>query len=261
MARYAQTLQTFFPNKKIRVDVGLRSREAKKLTGIRTQVTRAVSDFISEELKKGGFGGKLSSKQKNAFRKAAGTRGDPSPDALIDLDEFESALRDIGKPMSLSESAIIKDNVQRITTAETKVTGVGSTDTIEITSFQIGKGREQDAKKIQTAAKGRSNIAGQDAVNLLFSKPFKQYRDRLFIAAKNKLENLTLVSTIDPAGKTGLDVRFIANPIDKIPLTKANILKYFDIRFRPRSGKPDQFRLTISTKASYTREIKNKQLI
>lgn len=258
MARYAQTLQTFFPNKKIRVDVGLRSREAKKLTGIRTEVTRAVSDFISEELKKGGFGGKLSSKQKNAFRKAAGTRGDPSPDALIDLDEFESALRDIGKPMSLSESAVIKDNVQRITTAETKVTGVGSTDTIEITSFQIGKGREQDAKKIQTAAKGRSNIAGQDAVNLLFSKPFKQYRDRLFIAAKNKLENLTLVSTIDPAGKTGLDVRFIANPIDKIPLTKANILKYFDIRFRPRSGKADQFRLTISTKASYTREIKKQ---
>jgi hypothetical protein len=258
MARYVQTLQTFFPNKKIRVDVGLRSQEAKKLGSIRNEVTRAVSDFISEELKKGGFGGKLSSKQKNAFRKAAGTKGDPSPDALIDLDEFEGALRDIGKPMSLSESAVLKSNVQRITTAETKVSGVGSNDSIELTSFQIGKGREKDAKKIQAARGSKSNISGQAAVDLLFSRPFKQYKDRLFIAAKNKLENLTLVSTIDPAGKAGLDVRFIANPLDKVPLTKANILKYFDIRFRPRSGKVDQFRLTISTKAAYTQELKKQ---
>jgi hypothetical protein len=255
MAKYVQTLQTFFPNKKIRVDVRLRSINEKKLIQIRNEVTSAVSDFISEELKKGGFGGALSKTQKSRFKSAAGAKGDVSPDGLIDIDEFESALASIGKPMSLSESSVIKNRAQRITTQEAKVTGVGGLDTIDLTSATVPRTDSKSVKKIKSVAGARTDFADKDAINLLFTKPFTEYRNRLFTSVKNKLENLTLISTIDPSGKTGLDVRFIANPLQKIPLTKANFSKYFKIRFRERNG---AFRVSIIANAALTNDLKKQ---
>ena len=121
MTKYAQILKQNFPDGKIRNDLGLRSKEARALSKIRGIVQDDVSNFISEELEKGGYGGALSSSQKGAFKRAIGAeKGDPSPDSFLDLDDFEAAGRAVGIKLEISQSRVIRDKARRVGTSEAK---------------------------------------------------------------------------------------------------------------------------------------------
>jgi hypothetical protein len=88
---YTAGLKSLFPNGKIRNDLQLRSKEAKKLSGIRTEVTRIFSDYLSEELRKGGFGGAFSlNNKKLPLNVRTGAKGDISPDSILDLDALNN---------------------------------------------------------------------------------------------------------------------------------------------------------------------------
>ena len=259
--RYTQILKTVYPNGKIepKAFLGLRTKEAKALSKIRGIVQDDVSNFISEELRKGGYGGALSSSQKGAFKRAIGAeKGDPSPDSFIDLDDFESAAASVGLKIQVSQSKVIRDQARRVGTTEAKYTGLGVSDSIDITSVQIRADEQAKIKAIQRQLKGRTGFSGPDALKLLNTPPFADTKKRLLLAAKNKLENLTLISDIDIQGNPGLNVLFVPNPIGKLNLNSDSILsKYFEFRFKPREGKGGQvFRAIIIAKPAFARDMK-----
>lgn len=259
MTKYAQILKQNFPDGKIRNDLGLRSKEARALSKIRGIVQDDVSNFISEELEKGGYGGALSSSQKGAFKRAIGAeKGDPSPDSFLDLDDFEAAGRAVGIKLEISQSRVIRDKARRVGTSEAKYTGLGTSDDIDITSVQIGSADRAKIQAVQRTLKGRTGLSGADALKLINTKQFSDVKKRLLLATRNKLENLTLISDIDIDGNPGLNVLFVPNPIGNLDLNKDAILtKYFEFRFKAREGSGGNvFRVIIKAKAAFAKDMK-----
>lgn len=259
MSNYVQILKVNFPDGKIRNDLGLRSKEARALSKIRGIVQDDISNFISEELRKGGYGGALSSSQKGAFKRAIGAeKGDPSPDSFLDLDDFEAAGRAVGIKLEISQSRVIRDKARRVGTSEAKYTGLGTSDDIDISSVQIGSADRAKIQAIQRNLKGRTGLSGADALKLINTPQFKDIKKRLLLATRNKLENLTLISDIDINGNPGLNVLFVPNPVGKLDLSKDVVLtKYFDFRFKAREGTGGNvFRVIIKAKAAFANEMK-----
>lgn len=259
MTKYAQILKQNFPDGKIRNDLGLRSKEARALSKIRGIVQDDVSNFISEELEKGGYGGALSSSQKGAFKRAIGAeKGDPSPDSFLDLDDFEAAGRAVGIKLEISQSRVIRDKARRVGTSEAKYTGLGTSDDIDVTSVQIGSADRAKIQAVQRTLKGRTGLSGADALKLINTKQFSDVKKRLLLATRNKLENLTLISDIDIDGNPGLNVLFVPNPVGNLDLNKDAILtKYFEFRFKAREGSGGNvFRVIIKAKAAFAKDMK-----
>jgi hypothetical protein len=256
---YTAGLKTLFPNGTIRNDLLLRSKEAKKLAGIRTEVTRIFSDYLSEELRKGGFGGALTTQQKSTFKTRTGAKGDISPDSILDLDAFEQLLKEAGiKLPPILQSRILKG--EALTgTSETKVTGIGDTDDIQVTSAQIGGTDKANLERFKQARGSFARLDGDKAIDFLLAPSLKKYRDVLFASTQAKFENATLVNYKETAANP-FQVLFVPNPLQNIPLNKANLKKYFNISIRQRRANDitQGVRIEIKTNAAFAASLKKQ---
>ena len=250
---YKTSFKNVFPDGKLKTDLALQGKYSKELRNLRNQAIRLFSDFISEELQKGGYGGKLTSQQKSLFKRATGAAGDISPDSLINLPSFYELLEEEGiVPPKVLQSQILKGEALTGTT-ETKVSGIGDSDSIVVTSFSL-YGKDSDLFTQTTKRLGRKALTGDAAVEFLFNPKLKKYKDILIRSTQAKFENLTLVNYDD---KKGFDVNFIPNPLGSIPLNKTNVKKYFNIyaRYVP---KDKRVRVSIETNRAFTQELKKR---
>lgn len=256
---YTAGLKSIFPNGKIRNDLQLRSKEAKKLSGIRTEVTRIFSDYLSEELRKGGYGGALTSQQKSTFKRRTGAKGDISPDSILDLEALEQLFKEAGiKAPPILQSRILKGEALTGTT-ETKVSGVGDTDDIQVTSAQIGGTDKANIERFKQARGSLTRLDGDKAIDFLLAPSLSKYRNVLFASTQAKFENVTIVNYKETASNP-FEVLFVANPLQNLPLNKATLKKYFNISIRQRraSDITQGIRIEIKTNAAFTQELKRQ---
>jgi hypothetical protein len=250
---YKASFKNIFPDGKLKTDLALQGKYNKDLRNLRNQAIRLFSDFISEELQKGGYGGKLTSQQKSIFKRATGAAGDISPDSILNIDNFFQLLTEEGiVPPKVLQSQILKGEALTGTT-ETKVSGIGDSDAITVTSFSL-YGKDSDLFTQTTKRLGRKALTGDAAVEFLFNPKLKKYKDILLRSTQAKFENLTLVNYDD---KKGFGVNFIPNPLGAIPLTKTNVKKYFNIyaRYVP---KDKRVRVSIETNRAFTEDLKKR---
>jgi hypothetical protein len=256
---YTAGLKSIFPNGKIRNDLQLRSKEAKKLSGIRTKVTRIFSDYISEELRKGGFGGALSKQQKATFKRRTGAKGEIAPDGILDLEGFEQLLKEAGiKIPPVLQSRILKG--EALTgTFEAKVSGVGDTDEIQVTSAQIGGTDKANIERFKQARGALKRLDGDKAIDFLLAPSIKTYKDVLLASTKAKFENATIVNYKETASNP-FEVLFVPNPLQGKTLNKATLKKYFNVSIRQRNADDitQGVRIEIKTNAAFTTELKKQ---
>jgi hypothetical protein len=256
---YTAGLKTLFPDGKIRNDLQLRSKEAKKLSGIRSEVTRVFSDYLSEELRKGGFGGALSKQQKATFKRRTGAKGDISPDSILDLEGFEQLLKEAGiRIPPVLQSKVLKG--EALTgTSETKVTGIGDTDDIQVTSAQIGGTDKANIERFKQARGSLLRLDGDKAIDFFLSPSLKKYRDVILASTQAKFENATIVNFKETAANP-FTVLFVSNPLQGKPLNKATLKKYFTLSVRQRRANDitQGVRIEIRTNAAFTAELKKQ---
>ena len=189
----------------------------------RTQITRYLSDYISEEI---GLGRKVKDPKRFTTPAAA-------PDGEVSVDEF-AALTGI----QLSETKVIKEGAttRNLGFFETKVTGLGKEEGISLGSIQIPKVSAGFGVVKQSLEAGKKEITGVNAYNLLSrSKTFENEWTRVRAQINEKFENLLVVNVIDAEKGKRVQLDFVKNPLKTFNAFDArSFTDNFKLRIKPR---------------------------
>ena len=189
----------------------------------RNQITRYLSDYISEEI---GLGRKV--KDPNRFTTPAS-----APDGEVSIDEF-AALTGI----QLSETKVIKEGAttRNLGFFETKVSGLGETEGVSLGSIQIPKVSAGFGVVKQSLEAGKKEITGVDAYNLLSrSKTFENEWTRVRAQINEKFENLLVVSVVDAEKGKRVQLDFVKNPLKTFDaFNSTSFTDNFKLRIKPR---------------------------
>lgn len=221
-------MRTTFPDNKIDENIDIRGGKAQA-NQYRNVLLRRVSDYVSEYMGI-GVGRPATPADKKAFASTGMSVG-AIPDAIIDLDEFESVT-----DIRLSEVTAMKqgsfDPITLPGAYETKVGGVGDTTIPAITSLKrtlAGEEGQLIQKTMQQFKKPENKQAsGPEAIAALFSKPMKAYKDLLILNTKLKFGNYLKIDLADMDKKKGTGTfKFVANPLKNLPVDAFNDPKIF----------------------------------
>ena len=200
----------------------------KRLTDSqRSQITRYISDYISEEI---GLGRKMSSATKAKY-----ITPQTAPDGQIDTDEFFNLTG-----IRVSQSSVLKDEAQQAT-FEAKV-GRGEDADVSFTAIDVGgKTNVPGFKEVkgQLAEVGKKNLLGIEAYNFLEkASNLSDEFNRLKGALTEKMENLLLVKIVDADKGKRTELVFVKNPLKGLDLREPETFtKYISLRIRPRTKK------------------------
>ena len=200
----------------------------KRLTDSqRSQITRYISDYISEEI---GLGRKMSNATKAKY-----TTPETAPDGQIDTEEFFNLTG-----IRVSQSSVLKDEAQQAT-FEAKV-GRGEDADVSFTAIDVGgKTNVSGFKEVRSQLEevGKKNLTGIEAYNFLenASNLSDEFR-RLKGALTEKMENLLLVKILDADKGKRTELVFVKNPLRGLDLRRPETFtKYISLRLRPRTKK------------------------
>ena len=189
----------------------------------RNQITRYISDYISEEI---GLGRKV--KDPTRFTTPAA-----APDGEVSIDEF-AALTGI----QLSETKVIKEGAttRNLGFFETKVSGFGQSKGISLGSIQIKKDSAGFATVQRSLSAGKVEITGIEAYNLLSrSKTFADEWNRTKALINEKFENLLIVNVVDAQKGKQIQLDFVKNPLKTFNAFDArSFTDNFKLRIKPR---------------------------
>jgi len=205
-------------------NVGSFSKRFKSLTTTqRNQITRYVSDYISEEI---GLGKKV--KNPNIF-----TTPQTAPDGEISLDRFEKLTG-----IRVSQTQVVKGAAaNNLGFFESKVKGFGDTSTISLGAIDIA-GKSEGFGVVGRAAEGLSarSITGKAAYDLLNTAP--QLRDewaRTKAQINEKFENLLMINVVDADKGKRVQLDFVSNPLGTFNANdSSSFLKHFNLIIKPR---------------------------
>lgn len=205
------------------------SKQFKRLTvDQRNQITRYLSDYISEEI---GLGKKV--KNVGAFTTPA-----TAPDGQIELDTFNRLTG-----IKVSQTKVLKGSAaQNVGFFESKVKGlstVGSSAGSDISLGAIDIARSSSGFEAVTGniQAGKKGISGTEAYNLLNNTPSLQNEwSRVKAQITEKFENLLLINVIDAEkGGKRVQLNFVKNPLKNFDANKSSsYLEYFSLNIKPR---------------------------
>jgi len=192
----------------------------------RNQITRYISDYISEEI---GLGRKMSSGTMSKY-----LTPQAAPDGQIDTEQFFNLTG-----IKVSQSSVLKDEAQQAT-FETKVGKVGGD--VSFTAIDVGgKTNKPGFEAISKASQdfGTSYISGIKAYQFLEKAPevaeeFKRLKGSL----TQKMENLLLVKIVDADKGKGkrTELSFIKNPLKGLDFNNpTTFTNFISLRIRPRT--------------------------
>lgn len=194
----------------------------------RNQITRYISDYLSEEI---GLGRKMSSASMAKY-----LTPETAPDGQINTDQFFNLTG-----IKVSQSSVLKDEAGAAT-FETKIGKVGGD--VSFTAIDVGgKTNLPGFQKIAQATQdlGTTNILGIKAFKFLESAPeVKNEFNRLKGALSEKIENLLLVKIVDADKGKRTELSFIKNPLKGLDFNNPKTFTDFiSLRIRPRTKSVD----------------------
>ena len=231
---YNRRMKSKASNKKAKIQVTGIDKNAAKIESFskifertaakqRNQITRYISDYISEEI---GLGRKV--KDPTRFTTPAA-----APDGEVSIDEF-AALTGI----QLSETKVIKEGAttRNLGFFETKVSGFGQSKGISLGSIQIKKDSAGFATVQRSLSAGKVEITGIEAYNLLSkSKTFADEWNRTKALINEKFENLLIVNVVDAQKGKQIQLDFVKNPLKTFNAFDArSFTDNFKLRIKPR---------------------------
>lgn len=190
----------------------------------RNQITRYISDYISEEI---GLGRKMSSGSMSKY-----LTPQAAPDGQIDTEQFFNLTG-----IKVSQSSVLKDEASAAT-FETKVGKEGGD--VSFTAIDVGgKTNKPGFEAIARASQdfGTSNITGIKAYQFLEKAPevaeeFKRLKGSL----TQKMENLLLVKIVDADKGKRTELSFVKNPLRGLDFNNPKTFTDFiSLRIRPRT--------------------------
>ena len=210
--------------------VATKARAKKDISStVRSQITRYLSDYLSEEIP--GFGKKTANSQQ--IKKYTGLTGDVAPDAEVNVKEFEKTTG-----IKLSQSRFLKD--QQAALFETKISGLGSSSGVSFTAPELGRAgtAEFDLAQKELDKIGKKNITGTEAYNFIFKNNLLSGKgEQIIRAMEAKFENLLIVNAYDIEKKGGrkLQFNFIKSPLAAVNLRDpVSFTDYISLRILPR---------------------------
>ena len=189
----------------------------------RNQITRYISDYISEEI---GLGKKMSGANQAKY-----TTPQTAPDGQIDAEDFFKLTG-----IKVSQSSVLKDQAGAAT-FEAKVGKEGGD--IAFTAIDVGgKTNLQGFQRIEKerASLGKGNLTGLEAFKFLEKAPeVSEEFKRLKGALTEKIENLLMVKIVDAEKGKRTELVFVKNPLRGLNFDNPTTFQQFiSLRIRPR---------------------------